>query len=118
MGFEYIYAYLENLRWGFWIGLGLSTIFLIFLIIERAGNGVDIDDWNQLMRWDISFIVFFGLLAISPGMDHVKSVRDLALGQTVKEVEVVKLVEKECPSFSQVTPFYKLTEQQFSVIVQ
>lgn len=114
MGFEYMYAYLENLRWGFWIGLGLSLIFLICLIIERTSNGVDIDDWNQLMRWNIPFILLFGFLSLSPGMDHIKAIRDVALGQTVQ------VVEKECPipGISQVTPFYKLTEQPFTVIVQ
>lgn len=97
MGFEFIYAYLENLHWFFMVGLAATTIFLVILLIMRKENNMDIDDWTKLMFFDVGGLFFFALLAISPGMEHVKQVHD-----------TITAHYGQCP-VEQVTPFWQLT---------
>lgn len=75
MGFEYIYAYLENLQWFFYVGLFLSVISLIVFIVGRIINEIDIDDWKMLMGAAFCGIVFFGFFSLSPSMEHIQKVR-------------------------------------------
>ncbi len=76
MGFEYIYAYQENLQWALGIGLTVSVAFLIAMTIVRMRNDFDKDDWIYLMGGGGIVFLFFLFLTLSPDMEHIKQVRD------------------------------------------
>lgn len=75
MGFEYIYAYLENLQVFFIIGTVVTSIAIFSLIVGRITNEIDPDDWRLLMSVAVAALVIFIIFDISPSMEHIKEVR-------------------------------------------
>lgn len=75
MGFEFIYAYLENLAWFFRGGLIISSLALMFLFVARIANDIDKDDWILIMGGSIVIWFLFLVVCLSPSMDHIKEVR-------------------------------------------
>lgn len=75
MGFEYIYAYLENLEWFFIIGTALTGIGIAFLIFGRLTNDIDRDDWIYMMGAAIGVMILFIIVDLSPSMEHIQKVR-------------------------------------------
>lgn len=75
MGFEFIYAYLENLAWFFWGGLIISSLALIFLFIARLGNDIDRDDWILFLAGGVFIWFLFLVVCLSPSMEHIREVR-------------------------------------------
>lgn len=76
MGFEFIYAYLENLAWFFWGGLIISSLAVIGLFITRLGNDIDRDDWILFMAGSIFIWFLFLVVCLSPSMEHIRDVRN------------------------------------------
>lgn len=100
MGFEYVYAYLENLEIVFFLGLIVSAVAFIVLILGRVVNEIDGDDWYMLITVDSIALVLFGILYLSPSMDHIKKVRTTALSPYVEKTESkeeVKTDENHAP---------------------
>lgn len=75
MGFEYVYAYLENLSYAFIIITILSGLLLGFLMYLRLENEIDKDDWFYLMIYTTPVFFIFLCLTLSPGMAHIQEVR-------------------------------------------
>lgn len=88
MGFEFVYAYLENLAWFITFGVMLSTAALLVLIWARVTNEIDKDDWSYLMTVGVSVWVVFLFLVLAPGMDHIKEVREKVIAKQVKATTV------------------------------
>lgn len=93
MGFEFVYAYLENLNIAVQIIFVLVTILLGILLLSRFDNDIDVDDWMSYMKWVVPAWLIFGAMMLSPGMEHVRQVKT-ALNEVIKPV-VEKTTEKE-----------------------
>lgn len=100
MGFEFVYAYLENISWFFWLGLIAASAAIIALAVMRANNDIDIDDWKPMMIGGIVVWFMFLFVCLSPGMDHIQRVRS----QVIKPYITPTVVEEKthetiyCPS--------------------
>ena len=86
MGFEYIYAWLENLEWFFVTGTILSVLALIALIIGRISNEIDADDWRLMMFFTIPVLFLFILFDLSPSMEHIQKVRTTVVKPYVEPI--------------------------------
>lgn len=98
MGFEYIYAYLENISWFFWLGLIAASAAIIVLAVMRANNDIDIDDWKPMMIGGIVVWFMFLFVCLSPGMDHIQRVRSQVIKPLVPVVEETPHETIHCPS--------------------
>lgn len=78
MGFEYVYAYIENLTPFFVVGFILSLAILCFLVVLRMINEIDIDDWKILMIFNIPIVLFFGFFLCAPGIEHIRDIKEEA----------------------------------------
>lgn len=87
MGFEYVYAYIENLHWFFLIGTCLLTALIVVLFVMRASNDIDIDDWTRIMTTVVPVWFISLLVCLSPGMEHIKRVRNETIKQKDKNNE-------------------------------
>jgi hypothetical protein len=76
VGFEFIYAYIENLEWMCIVGSLLLTSVLAILIYLRTQNEIDGDDWHMLMMWVVPAWLGFIVLCFNPSMEHIKQVRN------------------------------------------
>ena len=75
MGFEFVYAYLENLFFLSFIITAILAITLIGLIIVRFANDIDKDDWIYLVGWNSVLLLLFIIIDISPSMAHIVKAR-------------------------------------------
>ena len=75
MGFEYIYAYLENLQTIFVVGTVISGVAVAALIIGRIINEIDRDDWFLMMGTALVVLSLFVIVDLSPSMEHIQKVR-------------------------------------------
>jgi hypothetical protein len=82
MGFEYVYAYMENIQWFIWTAFAVSSLSLAGLCVARCTNQLDVDDWQILMLFNVPIVLVFALLASAPSMDHIKHVKDVAVAET------------------------------------
>lgn len=87
MGFEYVYAYVENLQWVSAIGLIVSAVVLLCLIGMRINNDIDVDDWQVLMYWAVPSFMVFLFMSCAPGMEHIQKVRTTAITPYVEKTE-------------------------------
>jgi hypothetical protein len=100
MGFEYIYAYLENTYWFFIMGLIALSAFMVFLIIARKNNDIDRDDWVYMIGANgIAWFVFL-LICLSPGMDHIQKVRTEVMKPYIEKTEITieKILQSHYPN--------------------
>lgn len=94
MGFEFVYAYLENLRVASTIAFGAASILIAFLLYVRFDNEMDTDDWINVMMWAVPTWMFLGLFVASPGLDHIRQV-NIDLHTVTKPVVVQPATAKE-----------------------
>lgn len=78
MGFEYIYAYIENIQFLSYAATPFLSGILILLIALRVVNDIDADDWTYLMYFVVPLWLFFICIDFSPSMDHIRKVRTMA----------------------------------------
>lgn len=84
MGFEYIYAYHENLKYGFLACMIFGALWLLVGIILRVSNEMDKDDWFLFMGMAFLWFLFFFILTLSPSMEHIQRVRaELSATQSI-----------------------------------
>lgn len=75
MGFEFIFAYLENMKWvGSIFGI-IAILFLTFLIVARIDNAIDKDDWMYLIFFTSLCILVCGFLISLPSVKHIAEVK-------------------------------------------
>jgi hypothetical protein len=98
MGFEYIYAYLENLQWFFIIGTGLTGIGIAFLIWLRLVNEVDADDWIYMMGAATGIMILFVIVDLSPSMEHIQKVRTTVTKPYVETINPEEINEETKPA--------------------
>lgn len=100
MGFEYLYAYQENLQEAFVIALVLGILFLAFCLWCRLDNNMDKDDWIYLTGAGFVWVFFFLILTLSPSMEHIQNVRSELLTIKQREIpnETVLYPSSECNS--------------------
>lgn len=92
MGYEFLYAYLENL---YILSIVLLIVFglvLAVLIYARAHNEIDRDDWANLMLYFGIPFVFALFIVAAPGMEHIKEIRKEF---SIKEEQPINLIKGE-----------------------
>ena len=75
MGFEFLYAYLENISIVCWIGFWILSFMIVFFIYLRIENEMDKDDWVYAMAWVTPIWLFSLILCCAPGKEHIKDVK-------------------------------------------